>query len=921
MTRLIGTIAAALLLCAGSLLTAQTQSQTVTSGNISVTVTNPPSIQCSDTFSSSISLTGFDVQNPGFADIFLVLDESGSINAADFARQRQFAQSVINQVMTGPGGARIGLVQFSGDARLTFDMTDNKQLALGQVGAMSQRGGSTCIGCGISTAQSRMQATARPQATRFMIVLTDGVNNVNVAQFPGIVTAAKNAGTKFLAIGVGSVDANEIEFIASDIPGVDTSFLINDFSQLPNILSALTAAISSPGATNVTVNVDVMPRFPVATATATAGTVLVTGSGVAWTLPALGASTSSLTLNHQHDGAGQGSLQIFAANYSDTQGHPVTIPVPFTMVNGCNTAPVANAGLDQLDLELSGTSTVLVTLDGSATTDDGLVQPLSYSWSNQDGSITATGVSPTVTVPFGVQTFTLIVSDGEFTDTDEVLVAVEDSTPPVVTSSATGPSHNGWFTGDVVVAFTVTDPESGIASSTGCGPSTVTADTVGQSFTCEATNGAGLAADASETVKRDATAPDLVISGPVNATATSASGAAVSYTDPSATDLTSGLNGAATCAPASGSLFPLGATVVNCLATDNAGHTANGSFTITVGDATPPVVGHTVAGTLGANGWYVSNVDVSFSTEDPETGVASSTGCAAATVSADTAGQTFTCTATNGAGASAADTIVVKRDATAPILTVSGPITTNPTSAAGAVVSYSAPVATDATSGVDTASCLPASGATFAPGVTTVNCSASDLAGNTTTRSFTVTVRDTTPPVITSVVANPSSLWPPNGKLKPVKLTVTAFDAVSSVMCSISKVTSNERHDWFADRDKRWDDDDRDHGRDNDRNNDRRDNDRDDDRRDDDRNDRDDDRRDNDRDNDRDHDRDDDRWDHDDRAKGKDIIITGRLNLWLRAENGGRQDRIYTIFVTCTDAAGNAATKSTTVKVDKPKHK
>jgi len=58
----------------------------------------------------------------------------------------------------------------------------------------------------------------------------------------------------------------------------------------------------------------------------------------------------------------------------------------------------------------------------------------------------------------------------------------------------------------------------------------------------------------------------------------------------------------------------------------------------------------------------------------------------------------------------------------------------------------SAPTATDAVDGSRPVTCMPASGATFALETTTVICSASDLSGNTGNGSFTITVRDTTPP-------------------------------------------------------------------------------------------------------------------------------------------------------------------------------
>jgi hypothetical protein len=42
--------------------------------------------------------------------------------------------------------------------------------------------------------------------------------------------------------------------------------------------------------------------------------------------------------------------------------------------------------------------------------------------------------------------------------------------------------------------------------------------------------------------------------------------------------------------PASGSVFPLGTTTVNCSVTDGGGLTATGSFTVAVQDTTPPAL-------------------------------------------------------------------------------------------------------------------------------------------------------------------------------------------------------------------------------------------------------------------------------------------------------------------------------------------
>lgn len=56
----------------------------------------------------------------------------------------------------------------------------------------------------------------------------------------------------------------------------------------------------------------------------------------------------------------------------------------------------------------------------------------------------------------------------------------------------------------------------------------------------------------------------------------------------------------------------------------------------------------------------------------------------------------------------------------------------------------------------------------------------------------TVEVVDTTAPVITSIVPNPATLWPPNHKMKNVNVAVVADDACGEVTTRIVQVTSNE---------------------------------------------------------------------------------------------------------------------------------
>lgn len=106
--------------------------------------------------------------------------------------------------------------------------------------------------------------------------------------------------------------------------------------------------------------------------------------------------------------------------------------------------------------------------------------------------------------------------------------------------------------------------------------------------------------------------------------------------------------------------------------------------------------------------------------------------------------------------------IVGEEDTIDPQITVPANITTEAVGPAGAVVNFSV-TATDnidqdvaiACIRTDTSAAV-ASGAIFPLGTTTVECTATDDFGNTATGSFTVTVEDTTAPVIT-VPANVST--------------------------------------------------------------------------------------------------------------------------------------------------------------------
>ncbi|HEX4493126.1 MAG TPA: HYR domain-containing protein [Acidimicrobiia bacterium] len=339
------------------------------------------------------------------------------------------------------------------------------------------------------------------------------------------------------------------------------------------------------------------------------------------------------------------------------------------------------------------------------------------------------------------------------TGTASFNVTVEDTTAPVITTpgnlTAEATSADG-----AVVDYTAPSAADAVdgTDTVLCGSNPGDGFPLGATtVNCITIDAAGNDAAASFTVTvHDTTAPHITTPGNLTAEATSADGAVVDYTAPSATDAVDGTD-AVTCSNDSGDGFPLGTTTVSCATVDNAGNDASTSFTVTVGDATAPVVtvpSHQAAEATGASGSVVTFTAPSASDAVDGTDVVT---CSNNSGDVFPIGTTeVDCSATDAAGnTGTASFTVTVGDATAPVVTVPSDQAAEATGASGAVVNYTAPTATDTVDGSDVVACSKNSGDAFPLGTTTVNCTTSDAAGNHANASFHVTVQDTTAPHIT----------------------------------------------------------------------------------------------------------------------------------------------------------------------------
>jgi hypothetical protein len=94
----------------------------------------------------------------------------------------------------------------------------------------------------------------------------------------------------------------------------------------------------------------------------------------------------------------------------------------------------------------------------------------------------------------------------------------------------------------------------------------------------------------------------------------------------------------------------------------------------------------------------------------------------------------------------------------------------------------------DIVGGSATASCAPASGSIFRLGTTPVLCSAADGSGNTGSASFTVTVRDTTAPLLTLPAPITKAATSSSGAA--VSFTASASDLVSGAVAPVCSPAS-----------------------------------------------------------------------------------------------------------------------------------
>jgi hypothetical protein len=192
------------------------------------------------------------------------------------------------------------------------------------------------------------------------------------------------------------------------------------------------------------------------------------------------------------------------------------------------------------------------------------------------------------------------------------------------------------------------------------------------------------------------------------------------------------------------------------------------------GDPTPPIVTPVISGTLGAVGWYTTNVTVNWSVVDPESIILSTTGCNAITLANNTTSTQLVCSAESDGGTTTVSK-TFKLDKTPPATSAT------PSRIADANGWYNHDltvgfIGNDTTSGLESCSADAAYTGPDTAG-TTISGTCRDRAGNTAAANFPLKYDETAPQ------ANPSARTPDaNGWFNhAVTIAFQGADATSGV--------------------------------------------------------------------------------------------------------------------------------------------
>ena len=292
---------------------------------------HPDQVKAGDEVMVTITLQGWGdcPMTEELADVMLVIDRSGSMRGTPLQDAKNAAKAFVDRLNLS-GGSQVGVVSYSDSATLNHQLSRSRGSVRTAIDSLVS-GGNTNITDGINKAQAELESARHGAGnTPVIILMTDGKHNVGAGPGPAA-TAAKAKGTRIFTIGLGDVDAAELQNLASS---TSDYYYAATSSDLEYIYQQIAGAFMGVPATNVTLvdrlsdDVTYIPgsAWPVPYSISPDNKVLT------WKIPIIGRwQTKTFRYWVRTSATAQGLVCIneyTRATYTDSNGHTATLDIP-----------------------------------------------------------------------------------------------------------------------------------------------------------------------------------------------------------------------------------------------------------------------------------------------------------------------------------------------------------------------------------------------------------------------------------------------------------------------------------------------------------------------------------------------------------------------------------------------------------------
>ena len=178
-------------------------------------------------------------------DLVFLLDTSGSVGQGNFNKMLMFVDQVVRLVGFELEMTRVGIITFSSDARIAFQLEDYKtQRTLTKaIMAVTYMPGQTNMAAALRKMREDMFAQMngdRPGVANIAVLIADGFSSVDPLDTLPQAELARDRGVVLHTVGISIPDEDEIRAIAGSEERV---FIVPGFKELLNIAEELKEAI------------------------------------------------------------------------------------------------------------------------------------------------------------------------------------------------------------------------------------------------------------------------------------------------------------------------------------------------------------------------------------------------------------------------------------------------------------------------------------------------------------------------------------------------------------------------------------------------------------------------------------------------------------------------------------------------------